>query len=134
MTYPTIDEINSNPDNAPLVLGRYEETAFINRIYKEEKEEFYKIIQNLDTKKTIKGNKIPEKHMEKLTTLIDPYYLELGEGNIYEASYRIGTNMEFYANWDDYAIGWKTKGKSHHRQAIKDEILNCYDYHYALFW
>tara|TARA_R110000796_G_scaffold23543_5_gene67348 strand:- start:2026 stop:2412 length:387 start_codon:yes stop_codon:yes gene_type:complete len=125
MSYLTIEEINSNPKYAPLD----EEMWFFNRIQKE----IHEIVKNLDITKKITRKTIGV-YYKSIESLLNPYFLENDgdDGQVYfEPNYRTGTNLEFFASWNQYPTNWKTRGCHYHRRNLKNALLNCFEEYYC---
>ena len=116
MTYLTIDQLNSNTCYAPLGF----EEEFETRI----KNDIFTIIKNLNTTKSLKGNKINPVYFDIVEDLLDPMHLESGTSGTWMPQYRAGTHLEFWASWDDYGVYWKANGKGYQRLDLKIMCLN----------
>lgn len=123
MAYLTLNEINSHSCYAPLGF----EKEFQTRI----KNDIYTIIENLDTTKTFKANKIAPEYFDKVETLLDPSQLD-DEDLGFIPEYRAGTHLEFMASWDDYGVYWKRRGKGYQRKVYKEQLLNNFDEYYSM--
>lgn len=89
------------------------------------------IITNLDTTKTLKSNKIPSVHFDKVISIISPTNFDLDSMEIPE--YRAGTHLEFFAEWDDYAVYWKRNGMGYQRKYLKEYALDNFSSLYTDF-
>ena len=125
MAYLTIEEINTNPLYAPLGY----EPQFENRIEKE----VFKLLAKLDITKKITPKNLGI-YYDIIKKLLNPYTLEKEPDNCggmyYEPDYRTGTNLQFFASWNDYPVNWKTRGCHYHRINLKTEILTEFDYYF----
>ena len=120
-TFTSLDEINSHSDYAPLGFEKEFQTRIMNDVLN--------IITNLDTTKTIKSNKIPSVHFKKVKSIISPANFDLDE-MVGVPEYRAGTHLEFFAEWDDYAVYWKRNGKGYQRKNLKEYALDNFSWLY----
>lgn len=119
MSYQTLAEINSNPQNAPLGL----EEQYNLRI---EKEQLFAALTAMDENKTIYKNNIPAKYYEIITDLVCPYNQQHVIPSHF-AEWRRATDDELLCTWDGRPERWAEWGTKFHRHYLYERATDYFE-------
>ncbi len=119
MSYQTLNEINSNPQNAPLGL----EEQYNVRI---EKERLFAALTAMDENKTIYKNNIPAKYYEIINELLCPYNQQYVIPSHFP-TWRRATDDDLPCTWDGRPEKWKEWGTKFHRHYLYERATDYFE-------